>query len=236
MKGKISPKALKIHFGNQRLGDTQIGTMKKGLQAAELAQNVIWCRADLRFKIPPKPIPKGRGITALFYDKIGVTDVWYAVTRPAGQAFSDALNYLEQKGRIDSHSIEGALQSCIKDPPLVTVLWTLQADANPAKEANPIYACCGRQEKGNAHAQPTEGSGIVLFGDSTWGSHARPGCQRERSLACQVNGACLLSACKGPISVAQRARNFFWSIQAEPSAPVKLVVPDQGLRVALCKL
>ena len=41
-----------------------------------------------------------------------------------------------------------------------------------------------------------------------------------------MNGACLLSACKGPISVAQRARIFFWSIQAEPSAPVKLVVPD----------
>lgn len=122
---------------------------------------MIWCRADLRFKIPPRPIPKGGGITALFYDKIGVTDVWYAVTRPAGQAFSDALDYLEQKGRIDSHSIEGALQSCIKNPPLVTVLWTLQADANPAKEANPIYAFCGRQEKGNAHAQPTEGNGIV---------------------------------------------------------------------------
>lgn len=66
----------------------------------------------------------------------------------------------------------------------------------------------------------------MLFGDSTWESHARPGCQRERSLACQVNGACLLSTCKGPISVAQRARNFFWSIQAGPSAPVKLVVPD----------
>ena len=84
------------------------------------SQNVIWCRADLRFKIPPRPIPKGGGITALFYDKIGVTDVWYAVTRPAGQAFLMHWTILSRKDALTATQLKGRCKVASK-----TLLWSL---------------------------------------------------------------------------------------------------------------